>query len=122
LTITVLRQHRARQLEERGTAGPAWTESGHVFVREDGEPYHPQRIAQLFQRATRQAGLPPIRLHDLRHTSATLALSAGIHPKVVQERLGHSYIAITLDTYSHVVQGMQAEAATRVAELIFDPD
>jgi integrase len=122
LTITVLRQHRDRQLEERGAAGPAWTESGHVFVREDGEPYHPQRIAQLFQRATRQAGLPPIRLHDLRHTSATLALSAGIHPKVVQERLGHSYIAITLDTYSHVVQGMQAEAATRVAELIFDPD
>ena len=120
LTVAVLRQHQDRQGQERLAAGPAWTESGHVFVREDGQPYHPQRIAQLFQRATRHAGLPAIRLHDLRHTSATLALSAGVHPKVVQERLGHSYIGITLDTYSHVVQGMQAEAATRVAGLIFD--
>ena len=61
-----------------------------------------------------------IRLHDLRHTSATLALAAGVHPKVVQERLGHSSINITLDTYSHVVKGLQHEAAEKVAALLVD--
>ena len=120
LTLAVLRQHREHQRQERAAAGPAWDDSGYVFVREDGTPYHPQRIAQMFQRALRRTDLPALRLHDLRHTAATLALSAGVHPKVVQERLGHSYIGVTLDTYSHVVQGMQAEAANRVAGLIFD--
>jgi integrase len=71
-----------------------------------------------FRRLVTGAGLPLIRLHDLRHTAATLALAAGVHPKVVQERLGHSSIGITLDTYSHVVQGMQAEAAAKVAGLL----
>jgi integrase len=67
----------------------------------------------------RHAGLPPIRLHDLRHTWATLALSAGEHPKVVQERLGHAAIAITLDVYSHVTEGLHGDAASRVAGIIF---
>jgi integrase len=66
----------------------------------------------------RDAGLPKIRLHDLRHTHATLALEAGIHPKVVQERLGHATIAITLDTYSHAIPAMQEDAAARIAALI----
>jgi integrase len=64
-------------------------------------------------------GLPPIRLHDLRHTAATLALTAGIHPKVVSVRLGHASVGITLDTYSHVGEGLEEEAASRVAGLIF---
>jgi integrase len=63
--------------------------------------------------------LPRIRLHDLRHTHATLALQAGVHPKVVQERLGHSTIAITLDIYSHVIPAMQEEAAALIAGLVF---
>ena len=63
-----------------------------------------------------------IRLHDLRHTRATLALQGGVHPKVVQERLGHSNISITLDTYSHVIPSMQTDAASRVADLIFGGD
>ena len=74
----------------------------------------------MFKRLSRAAGLPVIRLHDLRHTSATLALAAGVHPKVVQERLGHSSINITLDTYSHVVKGLQHEAAEKVAALLVD--
>lgn len=61
-----------------------------------------------------------IRLHDLRHTSATLALAAGVHPKIVQERLGHSSIGITMDTYSRVIQGMHEEAVAKVARLIFE--
>ena len=91
-----------------------------MFTYEDGRLLHPDHVMVVFRRLSREAGLPPIRLHDLRHTSATLALSAGVHPKVVQERLGHSGIGITLDTYSHVIQGMQAEAATKVANLLID--
>jgi integrase len=75
-------------------------------------------VTQPFERHVRQSDLPRIRLHDLRHTHATLALAAGIHPKVVQERLGHSSISVTLDTYSHAMPAMQADAATRIAALI----
>ncbi|MDP8976461.1 MAG: site-specific integrase [Actinomycetota bacterium] len=119
-TVLALRQHRKRQLEERLAAGPLWQDSGLVFVQEDGQPYHPDTISYFFEKTVKRVGVPPIRLHDLRHTSATLALAAGVHPKIVQERLGHANISITLDTYSHVVPGMQEEAAAKVAKLIFD--
>ncbi len=79
---------------------------------------HPQRLTDLFQPASDAAGLPRIRLHDLRHTSATLALVAGVHPKIVQERLGHATISMTLDTYSHVLAGRQHDAAAQVEALL----
>ena len=72
-----------------------------------------------FKKALKAAKLPDIRLHDLRHTHATLALRAGIHPKIVSERLGHTTVSITLDTYSHAIPAMQEEAATLIAELVF---
>jgi integrase len=118
-TAAVLAAHRKRQLEDRLAWGPAWQDSGYVFTTEDGRVLHRQRVTQIFKRLASEAGLPPIRLHDLRHTAATLALTAGIHPKVVSERLGHATVGITLDTYSHVGEGLQEEAATRVAGLIF---
>ena len=118
-TAAVLAAHRKRQLEESMAWGPAWQDSGYVFTTEDGRVLHPQRVTQVFKRLANEAGLPPIRLHDLRHTAATLALTAGIHPKVVSERLGHATVGITLDTYSHVGEGLQEEAAARVAGLIF---
>lgn len=118
-TVAVLRSHRKRQVEDRLAWGEAWVDSGLVFVREDGSPIHPQRTSQAFERAVKKAGVPMIRFHDLRHTMATLALKAGVHPKVVQERLGHSSIAITLDTYSHVIEGMQEAAAASIAGSIF---
>ena len=118
-TAAVLAAHRKRQREERLAWGPAWQDSGYVFTTEDGQILHPQRVTLIFKRLAQNAGLPPIRLHDLRHTAATLALTAGIHPKVVSERLGHATIGITLDTYSHVGETLQDEAATRVAGLIF---
>jgi integrase len=122
-TAAVLVAHRKRQLEERLAWGPAWQDSGYVFTTEDGRVLHPQRVTQVFKRLASEAGFPPIRLHGLRHTAATLALTAGIHPKVVSERLGHATVGITLDTYSHVGEGLQEEAASRVAGLIFgDPD
>jgi integrase len=118
-TVAVLRSWRKQQAAERLAWGPAWTDSGYVFTREDGRALHPREVTRAFTRHALATGLPLIRLHDLRHTHATLALEAGVHPKVVQERLGHASIAITLDTYSHAVPAMEAEAARTVAALVF---
>jgi integrase len=76
-------------------------------------------VSRFFRQAVKRALLPAIRLHDLRHTPATLTLRAGIHPKVLSERLGHASISITLDTYSHAIPAMQEKAAQRIANLIF---
>ena len=97
-TVVALRDHLRRQRKERLRIGPAWTDSGYLFVGEAGVEYHPQRFTKLFAEAVEKAGVPNPRLHDTRHTMATLALEAGVHPKVVQEQLGHSAIAVTLDT------------------------
>ena len=83
----------------------------------DGKPFRPDYITQAFPKVLKSLGLPNIRFHDLRHTHATLLLVQGIHPKVVQERLGHSKISITLDTYSHILPNMQQEAAEKIDEL-----
>ena len=77
------------------------------------------RSASGVRQADKKAMLPTVRLHDLRHTHATLALQAGVHPKVVSERLGHANVSITLDTYSHAIPAMQEEAAIKIAELVF---
>jgi integrase len=116
--VAALRAHRRRQLEERLRWGEAWTDTGYVFTREDGWPIHPERISVLFARLVEIAGVPKIRLHDLRHTSASLALASGVHPKVVGERLGHASVSVTLDLYSHVIPGLQAEAAEKLGELV----
>ena len=83
--------------------GPAWTDSGRVFTREDGTDLHPERVSELFDRLVKRSNLPRLTVHGLRHAHATLALEAGVHPKVVQERLGHSSVAFTLDRYSHAI-------------------
>jgi integrase len=114
-TVAALRDHRRRQLEERMAWGSAYQDQGLVFAREDGSPLHPELFLRAFRQRTKAASVPRIRLHDIRHTYATEALRLGIHPKVVQERLGHSTIAITLDLYSHAIPEMDAEAAARVA-------
>ena len=117
-TVAALRSHRASQLSERLAWGPGYQDSGLVFTREDGAPIHPQSLSWSFRHRVKRAGLPLIRFHDLRHTYATLALSAGVHPKIVSERLGHSSIAITLDTYSHVIPALAEQEANRVASMI----
>ena len=99
--------------------GAGWKDHGLVFCRVDGGLLHPGDFSRAFNRHIRRLGLRPIRLHDLRHGWATLALAAGIHPKVVQERLGHADIGITLDTYSHVTASLHTEAAEQVAAMIF---
>jgi len=90
-----------------------------VFTTPTGRPIHSDKLAKRFKAILRQAGLPLIRLYDLRHTTATLALSAGVPPKVVAEQLGHASAAFTLDVYSHVLPHMQAGAASRVEALLF---
>jgi integrase len=118
-TVAALREHRTRQNAERRAWGPAWTDTGLVFTREDGLPIHPDQFQQVFERLVRKAGVPRINLHGLRHTHATLALKAGVHPKIVSERLGHSSVAFTMDVYAHVVEGMQEQAADAIVALIF---
>ena len=117
-TVSALRKLRTEQMKVHLRQGLSWRESQPVFVTEAGHPYHPERVSKLFAQAAKQAGLPRIRLHDLRHTYATLALGAGVHPKVISERLGHASIAITLDCYSHCLPTISEEAAARVAALV----
>lgn len=117
-TVVALRTHRGRQAAEQIALGPAYEDSELVFCHEDGSPIWPRSFSRWFDLHVEKAKLPKIRLHDLRHTHATLALAAGIHPKVVSERLGHSTVGITLDTYSHAIPAMQEDAAVRVAALI----
>lgn len=112
--VEELRRHRARQAEDRLKAGPLWDDHGLVICTALGRPVLQHNLRTLFMRLVRIAGVPRIRLHDLRHTHATILLKRGVHPKVVQERLGHSDITVTLNTYSHVVPGLQAAAAKAI--------
>ncbi|MCZ3389033.1 MAG: tyrosine-type recombinase/integrase, partial [Actinomycetia bacterium] len=105
-------------LEERLLAGSGYDDQGLVFCSRAGEPLHPKVISNLFRKAVQRHDMPYLSVHGLRHTWATLALQAGVLPKIVQERLGHSTIALTLDIYSHVNPAMDAEAADTVAALI----
>lgn len=119
-TLAALQAHRKAALAERLSFGADWPDHDLVFTAPDGEPVHPRRFsAYYFAQHVRAAGLPMIRFHDLRHTHATLALQAGVHPKVVSERLGHSSIAVTMDRYSHVMPAMESEAAEKVAAVLF---
>jgi integrase len=120
-TVAALKAHRARQAEELLALGRHRAEDGLVFVREDGEPYHPQRLTIMLSERTRAAGLPRVKLHALRHGHATAALEAGVPMKVVSERLGHSGIAITSDVYSHVTKATDHAAAAQVAAVIDGP-
>lgn len=117
-TVAALRAHRKRQLEERLAWGEAWQDHGLAFTREDGSPLHPQTVRWHLGKLARAADVPDIGVHGCRHTHATLGLAAGVPPKVMQERLGHASVQITLDLYSHVVPGMQADAASKIGALL----
>ena len=113
-----LRAHREAQNHERELVGVGYRDQGLVFANPDGSPVYPEGVSRAFKEQAVAHGLPTIRLHDARHTWATLALQSGVHPKVVQERLGHSSITITLQTYSHVIPSMHEDAAETVASMI----
>jgi integrase len=117
-TAEALRVHRMRQLEERALLGPDYADDNLVFAREGGTPLHPDRISTMFEQHVSVAKLPRIRFHDLRHTHATLALQAGVHPKIVSERLGHADVGLTLNVYSHAIPALEETAAALVADLV----
>ena len=114
----VLHQHKAEQEAQRALLGKPLTDEDFVFAHADGTPLDPSVVSHAFNKIIGKAGLPHVRLHDLRHTHATFLLQAGVHPKVVQERLGHSSIRVTLDTYSHVLPGLQEAAAQRFDDFL----
>ncbi|HLI70789.1 MAG TPA: tyrosine-type recombinase/integrase [Ktedonobacteraceae bacterium] len=114
--IEALKQHRQYQLERKEQAGDKWEENDFVFPNLYGRFWEPTYLDQMFKRLLVKSGLPVVRFHDLRHSAATILLGMGIHPKVVQELLGHSQISITLDTYSHVLPSMQQEAMKKLNE------
>jgi integrase len=111
-TLAALREHRKLQREQRLAAGPAWDTSLDLVVCDElGRPVHPDSFSREFDQLVRKVDVPRVRMHDLRHTHATLALKAGVHPKVVSERLGHATVGATLDLYSHVMPALARDAA-----------
>ena len=118
VTIDVLKEHRRKQLEERLALGPGYQDFDLAFASPAGTPTDPAGLRRKWKRIAAAAGLPTLRFHDLRHAHATLMLVSGVHPKVVSERLGHSTVAITMDTYSHVLPHIQSEAAQGLERLL----
>jgi integrase len=121
-TIEMLRKHFDLQQTERQFAGAKWKENNLIFPTSVGTPMEASNLVKHFKEYLKKANLPDIRFHDLRHTAASLMLLQGVHPKIVQERLGHSDIGITLNLYSHVLPGMQEDAAEKLDELISSVD
>jgi integrase len=116
-TLEKLREHRDRQLLEK-VATRRWEDSGYVFVKPDGSPLDPNTLTRAFRWIVDRSDLPRIRLHDLRHTHASIAVKAGVPIGVVSERLGHASPEFTLHRYSHVMPGMQREAADKIARAV----
>lgn len=113
--LELLKHHYQRQLEAKKLAGEKWQEHDYVFCTSIGTHLNPTRdVLDPLKVLLKQAGLPAIRFHDLRHSAATLLLGEGVHPKVVQELLGHTNISMTMDVYSHVLPGMQHDAISRL--------
>jgi integrase len=122
VTVEALRFHLHAQEKERVTWAEIYTDLDLVFCREDGSILRPDTITRRFHELSKGAGVPQIRLNDVRHSYASLGLSAGTHPKVMAERLGHATVGITLDTYSHVAPALVRRAADDVAAMILGND
>ncbi|MEU8351010.1 tyrosine-type recombinase/integrase [Streptomyces sp. NPDC048845] len=118
MCLAPLRWQRMRQAAMRERAGDSWEETGYVFTTRSGRPIEPRNLYRSFTRVASNAGLRVIRLHDARHGCATLLTAAGVAPRVVMEILGHSQIAITMNTYTHVVQDTQREAVSHMDRLL----
>jgi integrase len=122
VVIAALTMHKQRQNQDREAAGTDWRETGLVFTTATGRHVEPRNLNTAFARLTARAGVRPIRLHDLRHSCATLLLSRGVSPRVVMDILGHSQIAVTMNIYGHVMPAMQQEAAGHIDAALTEPD
>ncbi|MCX5524706.1 tyrosine-type recombinase/integrase [Streptomyces bobili] len=117
-TVQALKRHRAQQDKDRKDWENAWVETGRVFTKENGELLHPANITRRFVELYEEIGLPPVRLHDLRHGAATLAHAAGADLKDIQEMLGHSSITIMADTYTSLLPETDLAIAEAIARLV----
>ena len=120
--LELLKQHRVQQLETKLKAGTAWQEHDYVFCTLVGTHLGPNHVVEEFKKLLKKAELPDIRFHDLRHSAASLLLTAGVHPKIVQEILGHTQISMTMDIYSHVLPGMQEDAMNKLHDALKKKD
>jgi integrase len=114
LAVEELRRYRIKQAEDLLQLGIRQSDDTHVCLQPNYQPWAPRTLSSIFAKFIKASGLPRVRLHDLRHSHATHLLTANVHPKIVQERLGHANIATTMDLYTHVMPGMQDEAASRI--------
>ena len=121
VTLNALRGHRERQKSDCEKAGDRWHERGLVFTNTIGNYFDFYSLLKILRDLLDKAGLPRMRFHDLRHSAATILMAAGVHPKMVQERLGHSTISMTMDIYSHVLPSMQQEVANRIDDIFREP-
>ena len=117
--LAALREHKARQNKRRLEIGPLWRDHGLVFCSEVGTPIQPRNLARDYDRWVARAGVPRIRIHDQRHTNASLLLQMGTDIKVVSERLGHAQTSITMDVYHHVTARQHQEAGDRIGAALF---
>ena len=122
-SLEALKRHHVHQLEAKLKAGTAWQDHDYVFCTSVGTHLNPSKdVLDELKKLLNKAGLPDIRFHDLRHSAATLLLSEGVHPKIVQELLGHSNISMTMDVYSHVLPSMQQDAISRLNTVLGNYD
>ena len=118
--VSVLESIKTTRIEMRLKAGALWQHTDYVLTKDDGAPIAPDHLSREFSRIVNGAGLPHGTLHGLRHAYATASLSANVHPAVVQSALGHSSITLTIDTYSHVMPGLEEAAARRIDDILGD--
>ena len=117
VALEALIEHRNAQAQMKIEAGDRWHEQGLVFCNKFGKYFNSDVLLRIFHGLLNKAGLPDMRFHDLRHSAATILMAAGVHPKMVQERMGHSSIAMTMDIYSHVLPSMQQEVADKINDM-----
>ncbi len=118
IVVDVLIQHRVNQAEARSEAGEHWQERDLVFCTSLGTPLNPNKVLERFKTLLKRAALPHMRFHDLRHSAATILLTMHVHPKIVQELLGHNQISMTMDIYSHVLPTMQGDAMSQLNDAL----
>ena len=121
VALEALIEHGNAQERMKIEAGDRWCEHGLVFCNKLGNYFNSDVLLRIFHGLLNKAGLPDMRFHDLRHSAATILMAAGVHPKVVQERLGHSTIAMTMDIYSHVLPSMQQDVANKIDDMFKQP-
>jgi integrase len=118
LVVKALKAHHVRQLKERLAAGGHWAELDFVFTTSLGTPTDARNVTRAFEAVLQAAKLPPVRIHDLRHTAASLLLAQGVAPRTIMEILGHSQISLTMDTYAHIMPSLQQEAARHMDTIL----